>query len=190
MKHRTTKARTKPNSPVPESLREEGKRVYRRNYLVNRLPPAVQARVFDMYARGVQYKKMSERLRKMGHWIHPAALSRYWRHVWHQEHQDLVAARGLLAVFQKAFRMPAGSRSRDFAREMLYSMLVNKVKELRAKDPEVLLKQARAQEETTGGPAGNDRPGKKRSALAEAREVRRRWRQLYGLDSDSEGNAR
>lgn len=184
VKHRSPKARTKSNSPVPESERGEGKRVYRRNYLVNRLPPSVQARVFDWYARGVPYHKMSERLAKLGHRINPHALGRYWRHVWHEEHEDLIAARGLLVVFKKAFRLPAKSQSSEFASEMLYSMLLSKVKEMRAKDPEVLLAQAREQEKRGGGEQRNEGRGKKRSAAAEAKEVRRRWRELYGMNED------
>ncbi|MBI2957012.1 MAG: DUF3486 family protein [Acidobacteria bacterium] len=177
-------ARREPAIGSPEE--QEKARQHRRRYKVERLPPRVQMMVFRAYARGVPYEKISARLERRGFHIHRNSLSRYWRNIWHEEHERLVEARAIMAVLKEAFQLGPKSPTRTVAEELLYTMVIEKMGELKQEAVLKLLYEAREQERQGRVQESGKRHKTNSSPARQAREVRRRWRRLYGMDNGEE----
>ncbi len=158
----------------------------RRGFLIDRLPLYVQVRIFQAYGRGDSYKKISADLLKRGHKISENCLSRYWRRVWRDEFETLRLGWVVKEFLKKALTKKPGSSNAKMAEELLYTAAVGKVKELKQEPPVTLFKEGREQGKAAGKEAEPEKPRRKASPVVQAREIRRRWRRLYGMDTDGD----
>jgi len=161
----------------------------RRHYKVDRLPPSIQQMIAEQYAAGASFRDITGQVCAAGHPIGKDAIRRYWHAVWHEEHEQLQRGRLALVVIKRALQLEPGSESAKVAEEILYTLLCGKLKEMQTQPWEVLLREAREQQKVSG--KEKKAPAKKagKGAVAEAREVRRRWRKLYGLEEEADGEA-
>lgn len=156
----------------------------RRHYKVDRLPPSIQQMIAEQYAGGASFREIAQRVGEAGHRIGKDAIRKYWHAVWREEHEALRRGRLALVVMKRALQLEPESESGKVAEEMLYTLLCGKVKEIGQQPWDVLLHEAREQQKTSGG---KKKPAaKKVSSVEQAREIRRRWRRLYGLDDADE----
>ncbi len=187
------KANSKPNqeskpSPAFANLTPGGKPHYRqmRRLRVDRLPPDAQDLVAAGLSRGDSLEKISADLKALGHRVGCKALSNFWRYVWRDEHDRLRRARFVKQIVKQALQLGPGSTSSEAAEELLYTLLCDKLPEIEGWKPTRLLHEAREQKKLN--PRASPAPSApSRSPAEQAREVRRRWRQLYGLENDTEG---
>ena len=85
-------------------------------------------------------------------------------------------------MLKEALQLEPNSEDAQMAEELLYTVVVNKLDEIEREGPLPLLREAREQGEAAGKKAPP--PAASSGSPAEqAREVRRRWRELYGLDA-------
>lgn len=155
----------------------------RRGFLIDRLPLHIQMRVFEGYGSGESYAHISAALAKRGYKVSEECLSRYWRRVWHEEFETLRLGWVVKEFLKKALTKKPKSSNAKMAEELLYTAAVGKIKELRKEPPVVLLKEGREQGKAAGKEAEPEAPKRKKSPVLQAREIRRRWRKLYGLDA-------
>lgn len=170
------KARNQKKSP-PTKNRKYGIR-----FKVERLPPKARALVFSGLARGESYRVLAKQLQQLGYDITPWALFRFRKKAWKNEHHRLQRARANLEVLKEALQLDPQSTSARIAEEILYTAVCDRLFEARAPNPLALLREAREQQKVSGKTAGDSRRLARLSPTEQAREVRRRWRQLYGLE--------
>jgi hypothetical protein len=156
----------------------------RKHYKVDRFPPAIQQMIAEQYAAGVSFRDIAKQCREAGYPIGKDALGRYWRAVWKEEHEELRRGRLALVVIKRALELEPKSESRRVAEEILYTLLCGKLREMKQQPWDVLLREAREQEKTGVGRkrGSNGKPERHPSAVEQGREIRRRWRRLYGLE--------
>ena len=102
---------------------------------------------------------------------------------------ELREIRKTVDKFKKELRLGDDSTADPYLRERLFTDLALNFFYGGEQDSEVFLKEAREQKKVTGKTSAaqsSKRKTRKMTPQAEAREVRRRWRQLHGLDDDSE----
>ena len=163
------------------------KKPIRRRYAVDRLPGHVQAEIFRGYGRGDAYWKIRAKVKTLGHEISENALSRYWRNVWSDEVGRIRMARHYKEALKEALQMAPDSENAKLAEELLYSVVMTMLGPIEKERPLDLLREAREQKKATG--KGDDkRPaGEEQSPAEQARTIRRRWRELYGMEEPDDG---
>lgn len=153
-----------------------------RRYKVQRLPAAIQEQIGEGFARGDSFRAITARVRDAGHRIGVDAIRRYWHAVWNEQHERLRNARLIMAALKHAMQLAPSSPSGQLAEELLYTMVCMKLEQMEEEPSRVLLQEAREQEKVGGKrPAGGKRE-RPQGLVEEARAVRRRWRELYGLE--------
>ena len=158
----------------------------RRGFLIDRLPLHIQMRVFEGYGSGETYAQISAALAKRGYKVSEECLSRYWRRVWRDEFEKLRLGWVVKEFLKKALTKKPGSSNAKMAEELLYTAAVEKIDELKEEPPVTLLKEGREQGKAAGAEEKPEGRKKKASPVVQAREIRRRWRQLYGLEESDE----
>jgi len=158
----------------------------RRGFLIDRLPLHMQMRIFEGYGSGETYAQISAALAKRGYKVSEECLSRYWRRVWRDEFEKLRLGWVVKEFLKKALTKKPGSSNAKMAEELLYTAAVEKIDELKEEPPVTLLKEGREQGKAAGKEAEPETPRRKASPVVQAREIRRRWRQLYGLEESDE----
>jgi len=158
----------------------------RRGFLIDRLPLHIQMRIFEGYGSGETYAQISAAVAKRGYKVSEECLSRYWRRVWRDEFEKLRLGWVVKEFLKKALTKKPGSSNAKMAEELLYTAAVGKIDELKEEPPVTLLKEGREQGKAAGPEEKPEERKKKASPVAQAREIRRRWRQLYGLEEPDE----
>ena len=166
---------------------EERRRVYR----VERLPVEARECVLNGFAQGKLYDEIRTDLAGMGVKISAGALSNYWKQRWRFEEDRIRMARALAERIRRAMKEVGDTPLAVVGREMLFTKVFEKLKELDEASVWQLLREGRelarvTQRETLGVPGEEKRAT---SPVEQAREIRRRWRQLYGLDAPEEDHA-
>jgi len=170
----------------PREVPQEKKKPIRRRYAVDRLPPSVQAEIFRGYGRGDAYWKIREKVKSLGHNLSENALSRYWRNVWGHQVERIRLARQYKEALKEAMLEAPESENAKLAEELLYSMVMLMLDKVEQEKPLDILREAREQKKA-GGKADSKRPpGEPQNPTEQARVIRRRWRELYGLDEPNE----
>lgn len=164
----------------------------RRRYKVDRLPVRLQEGVMRGYARGDSFRDIAAALKKAGQPVGKDAIRKYYHAVWRDEHERLRRARLAMVALKESLQLEPESESGAVAEELLYTAVCDRWTEFEEEPWEVLLREAREQQKATGQKK-RTRVGKM-SAVEQAREVRRRWRELYGLeetddDTEEKGDA-
>lgn len=161
----------------------------RRHYKAQRLPPDVQDLIARGFIRGDSFRAIAAAARAAGHPIGKDAIRNFWHAVWKDEHERLRNAHLVMIALKDALRLDPDSPSGKFAQEMLYTMVVSKLGEIEKQPSMDLLQEAREQAKV--GEKKNGKPTRRAemNPAEQAREVRRRWRELYGLEADAEENA-
>ncbi len=90
--------------------------------------------------------------------------------------------RKMLDRMQKGFRLQEENLADPALRELIYTTIVLDVLRMTKQSPKELLKEARERRKTLGQFTTAPKPAAKRTPQQEAREVRRRWRELHGLE--------
>ena len=100
---------------------------------------------------------------------------------------ELREIRKTIDKFKRELRLSDDSAADPFLRERLFTDLALNFFYDGEQDSDAFLKEAREQKKVKGASpaAGTNRKTRKMTPQAEAREVRRRWRQLHGLDESS-----
>ena len=156
-----------------------------RRYRVMRLPVKVQAVIFRGYADGEPYDKICADVEKMGYHITRTAVGNYWREVWKGEHLELQKAQTLMVVLKQALGLKRNSPSRKVAEELLYTLVFLGFPRLKKEGPLALLREAREQSKAAQKKGSGEVPAAGASnPVEQAREIRRRWRKLYGLEPE------
>jgi hypothetical protein len=158
----------------------------RRGFLIERLPLHVQMRVFEGYGSGESYQQISAALATRGYKVSEECLSRYWRRVWHEEFNTLRLGWVVKEFLKKALTKSPKSSNAKMAEELLYTAAVMKVKQLKEEPPVALMKEGREQGKAAGREAEPEGRKRRKSPVVQAREIRRRWRELYGLEENTE----
>jgi len=158
-----------------------------RRFKIDRLPPQAKTLVFDGFARGDTFRKIAADLIKVGHPVGHSSISRYWREVWSAAHDRLRFARAGVAALKQALQLDPKSPSGQLAEEMLYTIVFQKLEEIEKQKPLDLLHEAREQEKLKSPKRPVGRPANG-SPPQDARNLRRRWRQLYGIDEEAEND--
>ena len=169
-----------------KTVRPKERKPYRR-FKVEQLPPKAQAVVFEGLARGESYPAIRRRLAELGHPISRDAIMRFRHTAWKAEHNRLKRARANLALLKDNLGLDSRSPSAQIAEEMLYTSGCNNLSERESAHLLAVLREAREQRKARrrNGAAGDGAPPE-RSAVEQAREIRRRWRRLYGIDEEAE----
>jgi hypothetical protein len=170
---------------------EQDKSQRRRVYRVERLSVEARDCVLSGFAQGKHYHEIQAELAALGVKISAGALSNYWRHCWHFEEDRVRTARALSDRMALAIQKTGKTHLAVVGREMLFTKVFEKLKELDKASVWQLLREARELERVTSGKKLGAEDGKEvaKSAAGQAREIRRRWRALYGLDeADEEAN--
>ena len=94
--------------------------------------------------------------------------------------------RKMLDRMQKGFRLPEENLADPALRELIYTTIVLDVLRMTKQSPKELLKEARERRKTLGQFTTAPKTAAKRTPQQEAREVRRRWRELHGLESSED----
>ena len=157
---------------------------------IDRLPVDLQRLVWDGYARGDTYATIRADLGRRGHDITEEALSRYWHTVWAAQIKRLREARAFMASMKGAFKLPADSASSEVADELLYTLICQMQPRIEAESPMRLLRELRLRAKAGLAAAPPRTAEAAASPVEEAQEVRRRWRQLYGLDEPEANEAK
>lgn len=169
-----------------KKLRPAQRKPYRR-FKVEQLPAKAQAVVFEGLARGESYPAISRVLARLGHNVSRDALMRFRAGAWQAEHNRLKRARANLALLKDILGLDSRSPSAQIAEEMLYTSGCNNLSERESTHLLAVLREAREQRKARRrNPAGGDDGAPERSAVEQGREIRRRWRRLYGLESSEE----
>lgn len=171
--------------PPPHKGKKIKYPVGRRGFKLERLPLHVQAATFRALGQGETYVDISAKLRKQRYSLTAGSIGRYWRKVWKKTHKKLQEAYLIKEHLKEALRGKRKSSNAAMAEELLYTMIVKKLDELEQEPPMPMLKEAREQAKVAGEEEETP-PSEKASPVLQAREVRRRWRQLYGLEEDAE----
>ncbi len=161
----------------------------RRRFLIDRLPGPVQSLIFRGYIRGDSYDKIRADVRRAGCSISAMALSSYWRRVFHQEVDRIRQARAMKEALMEALELEPGTENAQLTEELVLTALCSKAKELEKEPAMVLLREAREERRAAGGSRRGKKPQAATSPVEQARAIRRRWRELYGLeggDDDAE----
>jgi len=168
-------------APVP------GTETYRRHYKVNRLPVRVQRVIFSGYACGRSYRQIRAAVRALGHDIGESSLGRYWRDCWQREQTRLRRAWLMKETLKDDLLLDPESANARLAEELLYTTVVSKLEEVEQEAPLPLLREAREQSKAAEKKgSGDTRPPGASNPIEQAREIRRRWRKLYGLEEADE----
>ena len=169
----------------PQRGRGKDKDKLHRRYKVMRLPAKVQAVIFRGYADGEPYDKICADVEKMGYHLTRNAVGNYWRDIWKKEHEELQKAQTLLVVLKQALGLPRNSPSRKVAEELLYTLVFLGFPLLKKEGPLALLREAREQSKAAEKKGSGEAlaPGAS-NPVEQAREIRRRWRRLYGLEPE------
>jgi hypothetical protein len=112
--------------------------------------------------------------------ISAGALSNYWRHCWHFEEDRVRTARALSDRMALAIQKTGKTHLAVVGREMLFTKVFEKLKELDKASVWQLLREARELERVTSG----------KKLAGQAHEIRRRWRELYGLEEPDDEEAK
>jgi hypothetical protein len=165
---------------------DESKR--RRVFRLERLPVDARERALEGFALGKTYEEIRDQLAKMGHKISIQALGNYWRKRWAFEEGRVKAARALAERIGQAMAKVGKTPLAVVGRELLFTKVFEKLSELDEASVWELLREARELERVTSGKklAVEDEQAESKGAVGQAREVRRRWRELYGLDEADE----
>lgn len=173
-----------PQTDAPATSREEKaphRPLRRRAFKLERFPLHIQAAVFRAYGRGESYKDIAQWVTKQGYPITEPSIGRYWRKVYRDRHKKLQEAWLIKEHLKEALRGDRKSSNAAMAEELLYTMVVKKMDELEQEPPMPLLKEGREQGKVAGEAQETAAPVKS-SPVQQAREIRHRWRHLYGLD--------
>jgi hypothetical protein len=154
-----------------------------RRFKVEQLPPKAQAVVFEGLARGESYPAIARAVTRLGNSISRDAIMRFRQCAWNAERNRLKRARANLALLKDILGLDARSPSAQIAEEMLYTSGCNNLSERESAHLLGVLREAREQRKARGrkGAAG-DAGAPERNPVEQAREIRRRWRKLYGLE--------
>lgn len=161
-------------------------KVLRRRFKVDRLPPKAQAAVFRGFAGGHTYKKIQAEVKRLGTHISEGSLCHYWHAVWQAEHERLRQARANVALLKNALQLEPDSPSGQLAEELLYTIVFQKIPLIEQEGPLPLLREAREQQKLTAGKTPARKTDSDLNPVAQARHIRRRWRQLYGLETSND----
>jgi len=164
---------------------EQPKKKIRRRYKVDLLPGHVQGVIFRGFVSGEAYWKIRKAAKELGHDISENALSRYWRNVWQNEIDFIRKARAYKEALKEALQLDPQSKNGQIAEELLYDIVFNMLRRIEEEDPLDLLREAREQQKSSPKDA-KPVPEQDSSPVAQGREIRRRWRQLYGLEPADE----
>lgn len=180
------KAHGKRGRYQPQRARER-----RRVYKVERLPIDARQRVLDGFAAGRDYEEIKKAVAKTGAKISTGALSNFWRDRWRDEETRLKRSRELAARIEKAMAAVSPTPLAVVGRELLFTRVFEKLEEMDQASLWQLLREARELHRATRGEQLQG-TGKRKglSTVEQAREVRRRWRELYGLDDNSHADCK
>ena len=166
---------------------EERRRVYR----VERLPLEARDCVLNGFAAGKHYEEIRAELGRLGVKISAGALSNYWRGRWRFEEDRVRMARALAERIRGAMKEVSDTPLAVVGREMLFTKVFEKLKELDDASVWQLLREGRELARVTRGErltGASEETKKELSAVEQARAIRRRWRELYGLEAGAEEN--
>lgn len=162
--------------------------VRRRVFRVERLPLGARDCVLSGFAQGKHYDEIRAKLEGMGVKISAGALSNYWRARWRFEEDRVRMARALAERIRHALKEVSDTPLAVVGREMLFTKVFEKLKELDDASVWQLLREGRELAKVTRG-EGLAKSGEEKRLLSpaeEARVIRRRWRELYGLEESHE----
>ena len=97
-------------------------------------------------------------------------------------------ARSHLSLLKQALQLAPHSPNGQVAEELLYTIVFQKLRELEEQDALTLLRLAREQQRAADGKEARRSRKPPANPVEQGREIRRRWRQLYGLDAPTENN--
>jgi hypothetical protein len=160
---------------------------YRRRYKVDRLSGAAQEAIFQGFLRGDSYKKICAAVKAMGEDIGENALSRYWRRVWHKQVDRVRMARATKETLKEALMLKPGTENAKIAEELLYTVVFDKLEDIEKQDPMALFREAREQRKSSGKEESNRAPAEAQTPVEQGRAIRRRWRELYGMEESDDG---
>lgn len=166
--------------------KQEEQQPIRRRYLVDRLPGQVQEEIFAGYVRGDAYGKIREKVKSLGHEISENALSRYWRKVWGKQVHRIRLARQYKQALKDALLKNPDSEDAELAEELLYSVVVTMLDKVEQEKPLDIMREAREQKKAAGKAAAKGPRSEAQSPAEQARTIRRRWRELYGIEESDE----
>ena len=160
----------------------------RRNYKVERLPFEARERVIEGFKAGKEYSTIRAELAHMGVKISPTALSNYWRDRFQDEEDRLRAAHALTERIQNSMKADNETSLAVVGRELLFTRVLEKLAQLDKASIWQLLREARDLARATRGQTLAPKPNgaKPVSRAKQTREMRRRWRELYGLEESDE----
>ncbi len=160
----------------------------RRNYRVERLPFEARERVLEGFKAGKDYTAIRAELARRGVKISTTALSNYWRDRFQIEEDRLRAAQAMTERIENAMKEKSGTSLAVMGRELLFSRVLEKLGQLDKASIWQLLREARELARATRGqtlvPKRNGAIPASRAK--QTREMRRRWRELYGLEEPDE----
>lgn len=160
---------------------------YRRRYKVDRLPGTAQVAIFRGFLRGDSYKKICATVKTLGHEISENALSRYWRRVWHKQVDRVRMARATKESLKEALLLAPESENAKIAEELLYTVVFDKLEDIEKQEPMALFREAREQRKSSGKDESKSVPPGEQTPVEQGRAIRRRWRELYGMEEPDDG---
>ncbi len=162
--------------PQPKTRRRS-----KRRYAVNRLPATMREQVQDLLADGMPYKSIQALVEKKGYSISMDALSHYYNDILHDEVRALRVVDATTKALCAKLLHP-DSNTIEVIRDLLKNELYRRRQELgQVTLPDLLFELRQLQRLAPEKP--KMRP---MSGVEQSREIRKRWRTLYGLETKDE----
>lgn len=169
------------NALTPAGSTEQPKPRYsRRRFKVEYLPEDAQAYILGAFIAGKPHRQISQELRAQGITISAAALCRYWQECWAEQHKFLRHARACVALIAHALKQDPEGDLAKIGRELLYTMVFEKLNFLRGADPFKLLHEAREIDKVSLRQGKSSDKPPPASSLSD-QDLDRKIREIYGL---------